>query len=330
MSWRLITDDWRLKLLAFGLAVLMLGAVAFSQYPPSTRTLGVRLGYFVPPNIVLINPPTRTNVTFTGVGQEIANINSSNLVATVDATRALPGTAVRLNVTAHLLGFSDVKVANPAPIAVDVDTLQAVDVPVQVIARAGAGWNLTKTSATCPGAAAPSPCTVHFTGPVTWEKNLTATTTLPGQIVQTSIDWPNQQVVLQNGTGQVDLSVFTEPATTVDVTTANIHVEATPGASSSTVPLVDSPPSHGPPPGYRVTGITITPVTVTISGDAAAVGRVQRITLPAVDLSKSTSDATFPIAIDYQALNVSGSVPVATIKYSISPNPNVSPGASPT
>ena len=33
----LITDDWRLKLLAVGLALLMLGAVAFSQNPPTTK-----------------------------------------------------------------------------------------------------------------------------------------------------------------------------------------------------------------------------------------------------------------------------------------------------
>jgi YbbR domain-containing protein len=130
---------------------------------------------------------------------------------------------------------------------------------------------------------------------------------------------------MQNSTGQVDFSLFTEPATTVDVTTVSIHAEATPGASVSTVPLVDAPPTHGPPPGYRVTGITITPVSVVISGDPAAVGKVQRITLPAVDLSKSTSDATFQLAIDYSSLNVQGTVTVATVKYSISPNPNASP-----
>ena len=43
MSWGLITDDWRIKLLALGLAVLMLGAVAFSQNPPTTGNLTVGL-----------------------------------------------------------------------------------------------------------------------------------------------------------------------------------------------------------------------------------------------------------------------------------------------
>ena len=33
MSW--VTESWRLKLLAIGLSVLMLGAVAFAQNPPT-------------------------------------------------------------------------------------------------------------------------------------------------------------------------------------------------------------------------------------------------------------------------------------------------------
>jgi len=48
MSW--ITEDWRLKLLALGLAVVMLGAVAFSQNPPTIKTLSVPLNYRLPPN----------------------------------------------------------------------------------------------------------------------------------------------------------------------------------------------------------------------------------------------------------------------------------------
>jgi len=324
VSWSIVTDDWRLKLLALALAILMLGAVAFSQNPPTTKNLTVGLSYTVQKNIVLINPPTKTNVTYSGVADLIAQVNPGNLFATVDASRALPGRAVRLNVVAHST-ILNVNVQNPAPIVVDVDSLQSVDVPVQVIARAGAGWLLTKTTANCPGAQTPNPCKVHFEGPLSWESGLTATATLPGLIVQASIDWPNQQVVLRNSNGSVDMTVRTEPQATVDVTSVNIHAEANPGASSSTVPLVDSPPSHGPPAGYRVTGITISPVTVNISGSAAAVAKVQSITLAPVDLSTSTSDAVFQIAIDYPSLGVTGTVQTATVRYSISPNPNVSP-----
>jgi len=59
----LITDDWRLKLLAIGLAVLMLGAVAFSQNPPTTKSFTVPISYQVGADLVLINPPFTTTVT---------------------------------------------------------------------------------------------------------------------------------------------------------------------------------------------------------------------------------------------------------------------------
>ena len=108
------------------------------------------------------------------------------------------------------------------------------------------------------------------------------------------------------------------------MTSVNLHVEAAPGASSSTVPLLDAPPSHPPPAGYRVTGITVTPATVVINGDPAVLGRIRSISLPPVDLSNSTSDASFTVAIPYAA-GVTGSPANATVRYSIAQNPNVSP-----
>ena len=325
MSWGLITEEWRLKLLAIGLAVLMLGVVAFATYQPTTRTLTVGLNYVVTsPNIVLIDPPSKTNVTYSGLVDVIQNVNTSNLLATVDTTGARPGTAVRLNVTARSLLGSQVQVQNPPPIAVNIDTRQTVQVPVQVNARAAIGWNLdpTKTLATCPGAANANPCQVQFDGPVSWEAGLKAVATLPGLVVGTN-DLLHQPVQIQP-TGSVDLTQRTVPNVHVDVTFVDIHIEAVTGASTSSVPLLDASPSHPPPQGYRVTGVTITPQLVTITGDPAVLVRVRNIVLPPLDLSRSTSDATFTVPINYPS-GVTGEVQSATVRYSISPNPNVSP-----
>jgi hypothetical protein len=327
MNWGLITEYWRIKLLALGLAVLMLGAVAFSQNPPTTKSLTVSLNYTVPPNIILINPPTKTNVVYSGLADVIANVNDRNLTASVDATHALPGAAVNLNVVAHSLDPNHVAVQNPPPIAVQIDTFQARELPVQVIAHAAPGWSIdaSKTLATCPGAPSPNPCRVHYNGPVSWENGLKAVVTLRDPVSVSTNDPVNQPVQLQNANGNLDSTVWTVPSTTVDVTSVNVHVEAFAGSSSVTIPLVDSQPSHAPPQGYRVTAINITPLLVTISGDPAVLARMRNIMLAPVDLSKSTSDATFQIAVDYQSLGVTGNVPIATVRYSISANPNVSP-----
>ncbi|HEX9561335.1 MAG TPA: hypothetical protein VGA76_08885, partial [Candidatus Dormibacteraeota bacterium] len=79
MSW--ITDDWRLKLLAVGLAVLMLGAVAFSQNPPTSITMKVGINYSVPSGLILINPPKQTTVTVSGLADLVSAANFGNTVA---------------------------------------------------------------------------------------------------------------------------------------------------------------------------------------------------------------------------------------------------------
>src|SRR5260370_42433747 len=99
MKW--ITEDWRLKLLALGLATLMLGAVAFAQNPATQRTLPIALNYSFATGstIVITNPPSKTNVTFTGLADVIGPVTINNLTATADATHAKPGSGVKLNVT---------------------------------------------------------------------------------------------------------------------------------------------------------------------------------------------------------------------------------------
>jgi len=88
----LITESWRLKLLAVGLSVLMLGAVAFAQNPPTFRTLTVSpIQYTIPDNLIVLNAPTRTTVTVTGLADAIQSMNASSLTASFDLTKARPG-----------------------------------------------------------------------------------------------------------------------------------------------------------------------------------------------------------------------------------------------
>lgn len=328
MSWRIITDAWRLKLLAVGLAVLMLGAVAFSQNPPTSGTTLVALAYVnVPPNLILLSPPPTTTVSYTGVADQVARAKqcAACFTATVDVSRARPGTNVQLDVVAHsTLPPSDLSVQNPFPITVNIDTyVQSKEVQVQVGAHPAPGWSITKATAQCPN----TPCVVHFSGPASWLKNMTASVSYPGAVNLGSIDSPNQPIQLTNTTGQIDLATcHTQPCATLDNLTASIHIEAVPGSNSSTVVLLDQPPSHPPAAGYRITAITITPNTVIITGDPTALGKVRNIVLPAVDLTGKTADYTATENIPYENYpGISGSVATASIKYSISPNPAVTP-----
>jgi YbbR domain-containing protein len=327
VSWKLLTDDWRLKLLALGLAILMLGAVAFSQNPPTSKPLTVGLNYPATQNqIVVINPPSKITVTITGLADIIATVTPDNLTATVDTSHAKAGNAQKLNVTVTPTD-KRVGVQQPAPIVVDVDTITTREVQVEVKATSAPGWSVSNALATCPGSSKPNPCSVHFTGPSAWMNNLHAYVTFPGQVSANNINSPNQPVQLQNSSGYLDVqscSKITTPACSLDEISVSVHIDAVAGSTSSTVALLDAPPSHPPANGYRVTAITITPNTATISGDPVVLAKIRNIMLPPVDLTGRTTDATFTVTIQYPD-GTSGTVATASVKYSISPNPNASP-----
>ena len=90
------------------------------------------------------------------------------------------------------------------------------------------------------------------------------------------------------------------------------------------MPLVAAAPAQPPPPQYQLIGITVSPASVVISGDPATLSKIQRITLPAVDLSGATSTVQDHVSIPYPD-NVSGSPATATITFIIQRNPNVTP-----
>jgi YbbR-like protein len=317
----LITDDWRLKLLAVGLAVLMLGAVAFSQNPPTTKTFQVQLTYDVAPDLVIINPPTKIAVTVTGLADLIGTMTSDRIQAVVDATKVSPGPAVTLNVVAHSL-VTNVIAQNPPPFTANVDRLSIDTLTVQPVVHAGPGWEVTKSEVLCPS----NPCVVHFSGPASWEVNLKAFAIYSSPIENSSYDVPTWPIVLQQGSTTLDQNKFflTSPPSSLDFNTVSLHIEARTGTTSRSVALVDSAPVHPPPAGYHLTGVVIAPVTVVLTGPADKLALVQNLALPPVDLSSATTNTTFTVQIPFPT-GMSGSVALAKITYLISANPVVTP-----
>lgn len=319
----LITEDWRLKLLALGLAVLMLGAVAFAQNPVTQKVLrDVGIAYTVNPDIVVIDAPTRTNVTVTGLADALTNFNSRNVAASFDLSKALPGPNTHVNLTVRSL-ITTVKVQDPVvPYVLNIDTLKAVSlaVDVRLTARPVPGWAWTKKEAQCPNA----PCKVVFTGPASWETNLLAYADFTRDVNQDLWIFPAIPVVLYQNTQPLDLTKNTVPAISIDPSTVQVRVDAKPGTSSRQVVLIDAPPIRGPAPGYRITDVKVDPVTVVISGPPDTLTGIAVITLPAVDLGGATSSRTFQIPIPYRE-GITGPVAIARVTYTIAPNPAVSP-----
>jgi YbbR-like protein. len=324
VSW--VTESWRLKLLAIGLSVLMLGAVAFAQNPPTFKTLTVsNFQWSIPANLIVINAPTKTTVRVTGLADAIQVANASSLTASFDLSKIKPGPAVKANLIVKSLALG-VDVQNTSvPFVLNVDRRAVVPITVQVRPpRAVAGWVVTKADAKCPN----TPCVVNFDGPVSWETdsrgqpNLKAYVDVNAPIAGDRIDIGNLPVALEQGGTQVDVNTFarTFPLSGLDQPSVAVRIEAKTGTTSKQVVLVVAAPIHGPPSGYYLSGITFDPILVVVSGRADLLLKVTSLTLPAADLSGHTSSFTVSVAIPYPA-GVTGPPQPVRVTYSISPNP---------
>jgi YbbR domain-containing protein len=332
VSW--ITESWRLKLMALGLSVLMLGAVAFAQNPPTFKTMTVsNFQWKIPDGLIVINAPTRTTVRVNGLADTIQTFTPDRLIATFDLSKAKPGPAVTVNLTVTSQVAAVIVQNSSVPFALNIDRRATVPLTVKVRPpRAAAGWVVTKAEARCPN----SPCVVHFDGPAGWETdtagkaNLNAYVDLTAPVAGDKFVVGNLPVGLEQNGAPLDLTNFskTVPQSGLDVSGVEVQIEAKTATTSKQVVLVDSPPSHGPPSGYRVTAITIDPIAIVITGRADVLVKITTLSLPAIDLAGHTSSFTVTLSIPYPA-GVSGSAQIARVTYSISANPNVQPTPTP-
>ena len=129
---------------------------------------------------------------------------------------------------------------------------------------------------------------------------------------------------LSNSSGPIKLSQPTYPSLSLDFYNVAVHVEGQYGSTFKTIALVAPNPSQPPPSQFHIAGVSISPATIVISGDPAALGNIQFITLPAIDLSGARTTVKVTVSIPYPD-NVSGNVATAAVTYIIQPNPSPSP-----
>lgn len=340
MSW--VTESWRLKLLAIGLSVLMLGAVAFAQNPPTFKILTVsNFQWNNPGNLIVINAPTKATVRVTGLADTIQSVTAGSVTATFDLSKVSPGPAVKVILVVKPLQ-STIQVQNQSvPFVLNVDRRVVVPLTVQVRPpRAVAGWVVTKAEAKCPaspGGSPTTPCIVNFDGPVSWETdsrgqpNLKAYVDVNAPVGGTSVDVNNLPVALEQNGAPVDVTNFakTVPQSGLDQPSVGVHIEAKTGTTIKQLVMIVAPPSHLPPTGYHLVAIRFDPIVAVVSGRAEALVNLTSLTLPAADLSSHTSNFTVSVAVPYPA-GVSGTTQSVRVTYLISPDPAVQAAPSPS
>ncbi|MGH7775776.1 MAG: CdaR family protein [Candidatus Dormibacterales bacterium] len=333
MGW--VTNNWRLKVASLVLCLALLGAVAFSQNPITFRTLQASVDPTpLPAGISILNWSPTVPVPVSGLRADVADANGNNVVARMDLSKLhhTPGTppatetvtvvpqVLASGVTARVSQFQ-------VPLLVDsTDTNVPLSVSVR-LPHLATGWIIQSKSAQCGNSQ--NSCTVKVSGPESMVSGLSAYVELPETISGEGAG-RTADILFEQGGRQVKLvGQPTLPRATVSPTTAQVSWRTTQPVEYAQAVLVDSQPSGGPAPGYRVWNVTLDPLTITVSGPPSAIQQVSTILLPAVDLSGVTSNVSQIVAIPVPK-GLTASVKFVRVTYLIKPNPNIKPSPPPS
>ena len=288
-----VVRNWRLKLLALVLAVGLLGAVAFSENPPTFDTVAVRVEYRnPPPYLVLVNPPLTVNVDVAGLRDDVARYKQGAAGVSIDLSRAQPG-ANQMFVATPKTDVPGVTFRQPTiPIRLSVEPLvvRSMEIEVRTPNKSpGIAVVPNKTYATCGNAN--DHCQVAVTGPGSIVSNLKAFVKYDVTITAAaSGSSPNQPIQFELDGKTLDLgrsprtippSKWTPEVVTVLVTTQ--------GGSQTKVVPVSIRVQGTQACGYQISGIEVQPNQVTVTGPVDAVSRITNVTMDPVNIANLTS-----------------------------------------
>src|ERR1041385_7274014 len=131
---RIFIEDWSLKLLSLGIAIV-LWLLVTGQNQPVTAHVNVQLNFIRPQSLEISNDPPRTvDVMLTGSRNKLDDLTSLDLVATVDISEQRAGERIlRLADKAQIILPQGIKVDAFQPSAIPIRLEEIVDrqVPVE-------------------------------------------------------------------------------------------------------------------------------------------------------------------------------------------------------
>lgn len=322
-----ITAHWQLKVLSLLLSIGLLSLVAFEQNPITTKTIHASVNYENLGTRMLIEPVTRVDVTIFGTAAQVQNFGSTAIVLPVDLSKLGNGSH-QLVTHPSVPGGSGVGILQSSvPITVNLDDRVDTNLPIDVRATYAPGWQQDpeKKPTTTPASVAVSlPASVQGTG----ADQLKAFVVVNQPVQSVTDDVPNLPIQFEKG-GKSFTFPTTFPQSGFNPTVADAHVDARKPNVTRQTTLVETPTGQ-PASGYRISGVQISPLFVTVTGPADVLATLDTITLPSQTVSSgATSDVSFRVLIPFPA-GVSSDTKLAQVTVNVTQNPAVQPSPSPS
>jgi hypothetical protein len=354
-----IVTNWRLKLLALVLTVGLLGAVAFSENPPTFDNVPVRILYEnLPPDLVVMNPRLSVDVSVAGLRDAVQRYRASAAGVSVDLSHAKAGANQLFTATpkVDVPGVTPSQSSIPLRLTIQPLAMRQLDIEVRTPkASPGVALIPEKTFTTCGNSN--DRCQVTVSGAAGVINRLKAFVNYDVSITaanrQTS---PNEPVQFEMDGRHVDLGrdVRTLPATnwTPEVVTVLL---ATQGGNLSRTVGVSFKAQGTQACGYVISGIDILPSPlITITGPIDTVSRLSSVSLDTpVVIAGLTTTSQFTRAIVTGSPQVIADPPIVRVVVNVvssftcsaptpaagvivpkplpaTPTPSVVPSSSPT
>ncbi|MEA2645539.1 MAG: hypothetical protein QOE92_622, partial [Chloroflexota bacterium] len=271
------TNNWRLKLLAFFLALSTWVVVVYAANPPISSVvteIGVATGPPPPGLALLLKAPPQVTVTIDGLKGSVDGFEKKNLQASIDLANAKPGHNLLTVKVENTSKEVTVRKVEPATLDIELDQLVSVQkkLDVRVAGNPAPGYFAHDPVA--------SPDTVLLKGPQSQVQSAVA-------YVVVDVNG-KQATAQQNTTVQVESPDKTQ---LTNITSDPGQVAATAPIDLSQVPKTVSifPDATGVPSGLHIAFIAPTPLTVQIEGDTATLANVSEISTNTINLAGTSA-----------------------------------------
>lgn len=299
----IVVHNWPLKLAAIGLATLLYAGLVLSQgtytLPPMVLPVQVENQ---PKDTYLLSPiPPVTTIRYFAA-PDVPQPTAASFTAQVDLSgvdpkagpQTVPVTVLPIDSRIQVVSFE------PSVVRVELDPLETRKVPVVV-----------------EHGEVPSGSEIGDTTVVPAEVNVLG----PKSIVDTVVS-ARADVVIQPGGIDINEDVMLvaidklgNAVSPVDVDPRTAHVKIPVFTDRKTRTLPVSPVITGTPAaGFEIESVTVTPITVTVEGDADELAALERADTDAVSASGASSDFSRLVGLDLPA----GVVPLASDQVTVS------------
>lgn len=284
---------WQRVLVAFLVAFGLWVYVDITNNPSTKTTIKLQLQKVgLPEGNVLIDASGQEDSTLTMVEVVVyasqATINAlradENIKATIDLSKVGIGEQlVTINVVPDSgLGYIKAE-ASPAQMPIRVDTIKQEDIAVdRVLGNDSYDVALYKPTV---GISEPSNGKIRVSGPAGLLSSVAAAQYAIDIMSRTADYTIDAEVVLKDDLGKTIKGLTVVPA--------QITARVVMNPSSVRKQVVIVPTLNGSvAPGYRISGITVNPIFVTVSGEAGALDGVSSIATDIIDVGESTATIT--------------------------------------